>query len=213
MSDEIAPPPGAPPPNAPPPFAPPPIAPPPFAPPPFAPAPPPPDMAPPAPPAFALEIPTRRGHPVLGASLWIFGALLWAYLVVGEWVLRFHLPEGVGALVVIAAYGTAWLSAIRDLTTPADRWRRLVPGGAGVGLFVAMLLFVTLLFGTTRQSVVGAITVLLWFFSAGVYITGRYVTARPRVARTRARLAATIVLWLISGLGTLVFVASTLRHA
>lgn len=209
MSDEIAPPPGAPPPGAPPPFLPPPVAPPPFAAPPH----PPPGMAPPMPHAFVPEVPVRRGHPVIGASLWTYGALLWAYVVLGEWVLRFNLPEGMGALTVIAAFGVAWLSAVRDLKTPADRWRRWVPGVAGFGLFVVTVLLVTLLFGTTRRSIVGAITVMFWFFSAAVYIAGRVVTARPRVARTRARTAATVLLWLVSGLGTLVSVASTLSNA
>lgn len=150
---------------------------------------------------------------MFGASLWIFGALLWAYLVVGEWVLRFDLPEALGALVVIGAYGVAWLASVRDLTAPADRSRRLVPGGVGLGLFVVTVLFVTLLFGTTRQSIVGAITVLLWFFSAAVYIAGRFVTARPRVKQTRTRVAATVVLRLLVGLGTLVSVASILSRA
>lgn len=212
MSDEMAPP------SAPPPHPPPPSAPPPFAP----PAELPPRMAPPSqpppgmvalPPATDLAPTARRGHPVLGASLWTFGALLWAYVVMGEWVLRFQLPEAMGALTVIAAYGLAWLSAVRDLNTPADRWRRLLPGPIGFGLFVLTVLLVTLLFGTTRQSIVGAITVFLWFFSAAVYIAGRYVTARPRRPRTRARTVATVVLWLISGVGTLMFVVSTLSRA
>lgn len=227
MSDEMAPP-SAPPPHPPPPSAPPPDAPalaappsqppPDMAPPPFGPpSQPPPGMAPPGmappPPATDLALTARRGHPVLGASLWTFGALLWAYVVMGEWVLRFQLPEAMGALTVIAAYGLAWLSAVRDLNSPADRWRRLLPGPIGFGLFVMTVLLVTLLFGTTRRSIVGAITVFLWFFSAAVYIAGRYVTARPRRPRTRARTVATVVLWLLSGVGTLIFVVSTLSRA
>lgn len=209
MSDETAPPPSAPPPTAPPPTAPPPFAPPPG---------PPPGMAP-APPLSVPIAPVdlvprfRSGYPVLGASLWIFGALLWAYVVMGEWVLRVGLPEVLGALAVIAAYGLAWLSSVRHLTAPADRWRKLLPGGVGFGLFVATIFAVTLLFGTARQSVAGAITVLLWFFSASVYVAGRYVTARPRVTQTRARVAATVLVRLLVGLTTLVAVASTLSHA
>jgi len=195
---------------APAPFAPPPVEPPPFAPPPN----PPPPFAPVpnAPHLFTEQFRPRRGRPVLGGSLWVFGAVLWAYVVMGEWVLRFDLPEAWGALVVIASYGVAWFSSVEHFTNRADRWRKLAPGAAGLALFVILILLVTLLFGTSRQHVIGAVTILLWFFAAAFYILGRRVSARPRVVRQRGRLAATIVLWLLSGVGTIASLGSLMSH-
>lgn len=195
---------------APPPFAPPPVEPPPFGPPPN----PPPPFAPVpnAPHLFTDQFRGQRGRPVLGGSLWVFGAVLWAYVVMGEWVLRFDLPEAWAALVVLASYGLAWFSAVEHLTTRADRWRKLAPGATGLVLFVLLVLFVTVTLGTSRQSIVGGITLLLWFFAAAFYILGRRVAARPRVVRPRRRVAATIVLWLVSGLGTIASLGSIMSH-
>jgi len=194
----FAPPPMTPPPNPPPHFAPPPNAPPPFA----QPAP---MVAPPLEPpafeaaAFAAPMRTRRGRPVLGASLWIFGALLWAYVVMGEWVLKFELPEAFAALAVLAAAGMAWLSATRHLT---QRPQQLTPAALGVGLFVVTLIVSTMV-ATHRRSVEEGVAVLMWFFSAGVYFLGRYLTARPRETRTSWPIAATVAFWLMAGVGTL----------
>lgn len=149
---------------------------------------------------------------MLGASLWIFGAVLWAYVVMGEWVLRFDVPEGVGALVVLGAYGAAWISSVRDRTTPAGPWSSWLPGGIALGSFMGTLL-VTLVFSSPRPGTQAAITVMLWFFSAACYIAGRSVAVPRRSARTRARTAVTVVVWLLSGLATIVSLASTLSHA
>ena len=132
---------------------------------------------------------------MLGASLWIFGALLWAYLVMGEWVLQLSLPESVAILVVILAYGIAWFTSGRGLITGAGRWKVVVPGIAAVVLFVMTLLVVAGLFGSSRRSTVAAVTISLWFFSASMYVLGRHLRARPRVTRTRWQAAGTIVLW------------------
>jgi len=218
--DELAPPPLAPPafqppPLAPPPFEPPVVAAPPFAAPPFAAPPfPPPPFAPVpnAPHLFTDQFRVPRGRPVLGGSLWVFGAVLWAYVVMGEWVLRFDLPEAWGALVVLASYGLAWFSCVEHLRAPADRWRKLTPGALGLVLFVILILLVTSLFGTTRQSVVGGVTLLLWFFAAAFYMLGRRLTGRPRVIQPRRRTAATVALWLVSGLGTIASLGSIMSH-
>ena len=213
----------APPPLEPPPFQPPPLAPPPFEPPAIA-APAPPHFAPPpnppppfapvpnAPHLFSDQFRGRRGRPVLGGSLWVFGAVLWAYVVMGEWVLRFNLPEAWGALVVLATFGLAWFSSVEHLTAPADRWRKLGPAALGLVLFVSMILVATLLLGSPRQSIAGAVTLLLWFFSAAFYMLGRRVTARPRVVQPRRRVAITIALWLLSGVGTIASLGSIMSH-
>ena len=213
----------APPPLGPPPFQPPPLGPPPFEPPVIAAAAPPHFAPPPHPPPPFVPVPNaphlftdqfrgRRGRPVLGASLWIFGAVLWAYVVMGEWVLRFDLPEAWGALTVLATFGVAWFSSVEHLKAPADRWRKLTPAALGLVLFVILVLLVTLFFGTARRSVVGGITLLLWFFSAAFYLLGRRVTARPRTLQPRRRVAITIALWLLSGLGTIASLGSIMSH-
>lgn len=155
----------------------------------------------------------RRGSPVLGASLWIFGALLWAYVVMGEWVIHLSLPEGLAVLIVAIAYGLAWVTSGRGLGEGAGRWKVVVPGIAALVLFFVILLLVAGLFGSGRRSTVAAVTVCLWFFSAAVYVLGRHLRARPRVTRSRWQAAGTIVLWIVSGLMTLVSLIATLARA
>ena len=45
--------------------------------------------------------PRRASRPLIGASLWCFGALFWSYLVVGEIVVWTALPEALGVLAVM----------------------------------------------------------------------------------------------------------------
>ena len=198
----FAPAPVTPPPNPPPHFAPPPNAPPAFAPPALAPAPvaaPPLEQPPFDPAPFATPARARRGRPVLGASFWIFGALLWAFVVMGEWVLKFELPEAFAVLAVLTTAGIAWFSATRHLK---QRSQQVAPAALGLGLFVVTLIFSTMV-STHRRSVEEGVAVLLWFFSAGIYFLGRYLTARPRQGRAALPLAATIAFWLMAGVGTL----------
>lgn len=162
-----------------------------------------------APEAFAQ----RRRFPVLGASLWIFGALLWAYLIMGEWVIHLKLPEGVGVLVVAIAYGVAWFTSVRELGQSGSRWKLVVPGLVAVVLFAATLLLVSGLFGSSRRSTIAAVTMSLWFFSAAVYVLGRHLRARSRVNRTRWQAAGSIALWIVSGLVTLVSLIATMARA
>jgi len=174
----------------------------------------PPPVAPPLPDVpFETLVRADRGHPVLGPSLWTFGALLWAYLVMGECVLSFGLPEAVGAVMVLLAYGLAWFAAVPDLTAPANRGQKLVPGCIGLVLFIVTLFFTTTLFGTTRRSHIAFITLLLWFFSATMFLLGRRWTVRTRTRRQRWPVAGTVLLWIISGLTTLVALASTLSRS
>lgn len=174
-----------------------------------------PPLAPPPPfPPFETLPQLRPGHPVLGPSLWTFGALLWAYLVIGECVLSFGLPEAVGFVLVLLAYGIAWLASMPDTAAPANRWQKLAPGVTGLALFITTLFFAATLFGTSRRSHIAGITLLLWFFSATMLLLGRRWTLRAH-SRRRLRwpVAGTVVLWVISGLVTLVALVSTLSRA
>jgi hypothetical protein len=81
-------------------------------------------------------------------------------------------------------------------------------------LFVTTLFLAATLFGTSRRSHIAGITLLLWFFSATMLLLGRRWTLRAH-SRRRLRwpVAATVVLWVISGLVTLIALVSTLSRA
>src|SRR5262245_50793704 len=55
--------------------------------------------------------PQRVQRPLLGATLWCFGALFWSYLVVGEIVVWTAAPEALGVIAVLGAFGFAWYRA------------------------------------------------------------------------------------------------------
>jgi hypothetical protein len=70
-------------------------------------------LEPPAPvsvpaPDVSLEIPDfsrRTSRPLLGGVLWTFGALFWAYLVMGELVVSLEFNEALATAIVAAALG------------------------------------------------------------------------------------------------------------
>jgi hypothetical protein len=86
------------------------------------------------------EVQGRRSHPVLGPTLTVFAALLWAYVVFGTFTTSWMagsapLGEGVAVLLVAVATVAAWAHAVRSSLSVAVKG----PGGlvrrsAAVGL-------------------------------------------------------------------------------
>jgi hypothetical protein len=146
--------------------------------------------------------------------LWITGALLWAYVVVGEWVVTIELPELVGWVIVLFAYASAWRTSV--LRVPRQRrklWLTVAPGIVALFLFIQILVFVASFFGSSRRSHVAAVTVMLWFLSAGLFAAGRQLTRKRQGKLTGTRRAALASLWVASALGTLIALFAAMERA
>lgn len=155
-----------------------------------------------------LAIPDFRGRKrgsVLDATLWSFGALLWAYLVAGELVVGVQLPESMAVLGVLIAFGGAWYSAVAPARRGGAGWPRLVaPVFLALGAFFATLLFACSVSGHSTTEV-QAISVALWFVAVLAFAVGRERVRRraaPSAVSSEQR-AARFALWLISGILTL----------
>lgn len=155
-----------------------------------------------------LAIPDFRGHKrgsVVDATLWSFGALLWAYVVAGELVVGVNLPEPMALLAVLVAFGGAWYCAVAPGFRGGASFPRLVaPVFLAVGAFFSTILFACSVSGHSTSEV-QAISVALWFVAVFAFAVGRERTRR-RAAPSRVssdQRAARFALWLISGVATL----------
>lgn len=152
-----------------------------------------------------------QGRPLLGGSLWVFGALLWAYLVMGELVVNLEVNEAFAMLIVIAASGIAWYGAVRH-APPAKMARRIAPGVIGIVLWVFAVFLAAVLCGTTRRSTVQALTVVFCFPAVAAYFVGRRLTANPKLEVSRRRRAGGIALWVGCSLATAMALLSAVGH-
>jgi hypothetical protein len=146
--------------------------------------------------------PQRVPRPIVGASLWSFGALFWSYLVVGELVLWTAAPEALGVIAVLGTFGLAWYRATSQLP-PAPRWRWLLPGIIAFVSWLLMLLISIALFSTGARKQAELAALLLWSFAASSYALGRHLTAQYHVSSSTPARTGRIALWLITGIATL----------
>jgi hypothetical protein len=151
--------------------------------------------------------PPRRGRPLLGPSLWIFGVLLWAYVVLGELVVTLDFPEPLAVLLVLSALASAWWFSVgrRDSGT-----RRIAPGLIAIGLWAGVLALAARA-ESGRSKTVALVTIVLTLFALLSFALGRYLT-RVRPPATKLRRAGRVALWLISALVTLVTLASSMSR-
>lgn len=181
-----------------------------------------PELAPapqyPPPPPLPVEMPRefapafreRPVHPLLGPSFWIFGTLAWAYVVLGELVVGLGLPELLGALMVIASAGYAWVvaSGLGDGHRFAPK--QLIPLLLAFLLFVLFIAFAVSLLGSHSRSQISAVTILLWFLSVFAVLLGRRWTPRESRARSTGDRVRAAALWTLAVLGTLVAMISAM---
>jgi hypothetical protein len=164
-----------------------------------------------------VDFKARPSRPLLGPSLWLFGALLWAYVIVGELVVRSGFPEPLGWLGVLFVLGVTWFFAIErsfgeDAPAPHERLKRaLSPLAAAVGLWLATLILSTVIGATTPGNLDGLITVGLWLFSLGPFFVGRRMTGTQRPAIDPSRRPLGILLWIGATLVTLVALVPVLE--
>jgi K+ transporter len=147
----------------------------------------------------------------LPPALTIFGAGLWAYLVLGELVVTFDFPESLAWLLLVAVFGLQCRTATAA-GSYASTLRRAIPGVVAFCLCLFWLLFSASVLGTSGRSRVAAVTLLLWFFAVAMYSIGR-VLARPRANEMAAPPWAPrflrIVVWLVcSGTTALALLAA-----
>jgi hypothetical protein len=156
--------------------------------------------------------PRRVQRPLLGASLWCFGALFWSYLVAGEIVVWTAVPEALGVLAVMGAFGLAWYGGTSQ-TPRLPHWRWLLPGIIGFCLWLLTLLISTAIFSTGGRSSAEMAALLLWSFAASVYALGRRLTALDSVPLSPRARAGRIALWVIAGIATLLAGVNIISYA
>lgn len=172
--------------------------------------PPPPPIPAEPPQQIAASFRAHATYPLLGPSSWVFGALTWAYVVVGELVVNLGLPEALGVLLVLGSTAYAWAlaSGLGDGVpfTP----KRLLSLGVGLASFALLLGITVSIFGSHRRSHVAAITVLLWFVGVFALLLGRRWTTRVgRVRSTGDRLRSAAI-WTLSVIATLIAMISAM---
>jgi hypothetical protein len=151
-------------------------------------------------------------RPLVGVSLWCFGALLWSYLVVGEIVLWTAMPEALGVLAVMGAFGVAWNRGTSQMPR-SPRFRILLPGIIAFFSWLVALLLSTAVFSTDGRKDAELAALLLWSFAASAYALGRHLTALSRVPSSKLERGSRIALWLIVGLATLMAGVNIVSYA
>jgi len=157
---------------------------------------------------------TRRRvpRPLLGVSLWSFGALFWSYLVVGEIVVWTAVPEALGVLAVMGAFGIAWYRGTSQMPR-LPQWRWLLPGIIGFCSWLVTLAMSTAMFRTGGRSSAEMAALLLWSIAATAYALGRHLTALTPVPLSPPARAGRIALWLITGIATLLAGVNIISYA
>lgn len=130
---------------------------------------------------------------VVGPALWICGALLWSYVVLGELVIEAKFPEALAWLLMAGAYAGTWLRSVR----PGRLFHRVGPGILGLVWFVFVLLFVTSLLGTHRRSTAAAVAVGVLLLGVAAFYSGRAFTSPPKVELHTAQRTFLIIGWVI----------------
>jgi len=165
-----------------------------------------------APPFDGWVRPQRIQRPLVGATLWCFGALFWSYLVVGELVVWTAVPEILGVIAVLSAFGLAWYRATSQMAQ-APRWRWLLPGVAAFFSWLLVLAMSTTVFSTGGRKEAELAALLLWSFSATTYTLGRHLAAQHHLPLSPNARNGRIALWLITGIATLMAGVNIISYA
>ncbi len=147
----------------------------------------------------------------MGLSLWVFGAALWAYTVLGELVVSVEIPEILAWIALAVAVGQNWRTSVRHIPTTEVR-RRVEPLGAGILLGLLVLLLCAALLGSYDRSEIEAVTIVLWVLSVAAYAVGRYWAATPKVRASGWARAGGISAWTVTVIATLVAHLSILHN-
>ena len=150
---------------------------------------------------------SRKRRPLLGPSIWIFGATLWAYAVMGEWVINFDLSERLAFLSVIAVFAISWYSSTGYV--PGGKLReKILPCVFGLGLWSLALLLAAAVFKSSRRADEEGVTVGLWVLAAAAYFIGRYLSTKRELPVSKLVRARTIFVWIVAMLATAIALGS-----
>ncbi len=152
---------------------------------------------------------------LLGPALWVAGAVLWAYAVLGELVVNVGFGEGLAIPALFGVLVWNWFRVTKPLLDDGRTTRAALVAALSVGLFVASLFLVTMMFGSSQRSHFEAVTVLVCALGVLSYAVGRRKTTLPPRARRAEGLArvAPWFTWIVVGLFTLVAVISAMARA
>ncbi len=186
------------------------------------PPPPPPSVSPyrTAPEAHALApFAAPRRHSQLGACVFVFGVLLWAFLIMGELTTSYApgkhgmlVGEALAMVFVLATSGAAWGAAMRRSLEASPSPSQMVTYARGtllavlpLGLWFFVLFCATTLGKSASKNMDGPITLLLLIVSVAAALGGRRMAGLRAAASTTRRRVITRLLWV--GAGVLTFVA------
>ncbi len=98
-----------------------------------------------------------RLRPIFGPSIWTFGALLWAYVVLGEYTTAGFIGEAIAGALLILVAAVSWTIAVRrSLATPPRRFgvlgRTLFPGAIALLLSIFCALFMNFVGESSHQN-------------------------------------------------------------
>jgi hypothetical protein len=141
--------------------------------------------------------------PVFAPALWIFGVLLWAYVVAGELVVNQDLPESLALLGVLAAVVSVFRASTAELRRAQLPWPWLLaPLVLAIAMFLALLLLAIAMAGRSPSGMVG-VPIALWFVAAFAVFFGRQRSPRPLRASTSAQHWKTLGVYTVAALATL----------
>jgi hypothetical protein len=146
-----------------------------------------------------------------GPTLRIFGALLWAYVVLGEWVVGMSFPEPLALLLVITVFGLTWARAVSHDPSPLHLGK-VEPGLYALALWAAVLLVGVAVPGNDSPARVETVSAALWCVAAFSTFVGGLGRPRRPGARTLRTRAVRIAVGIVVALGTVLAALSALRR-
>lgn len=155
-----------------------------------------------------------RPRPLLGPALSVFGMLLWAFVVAGQfttsWMFGTPLGQGTAVSAVLVTTFAMWIASLRRsrIVAPPRRSTHLFWRAVGVSV-IAFLMFVVCLLGATFAGAVAsrnhdlAIAVTLVIISTSAAIAGARLTSPTAPERTHGQRFALVAAWIAGALLTL----------
>jgi hypothetical protein len=142
-------------------------------------------------------------HQLLARALWIAGALLWAYVVIGQLVVQQDLPEPLGLVALIGVIGACWFICLRGGSLAPSLTRTLEIGTAVLAvLFFAASIALAIVIGSHTEE--NAVTLMLWLLSLIAFFVGRHFPRRHQPPSMSQHLAMFIGLWICAAVATLI---------
>lgn len=164
-------------------------------------------------PTFVSAARAQLPRPLLGPALWVAGVLLWAYVVMGILTTtrlpftakRLPLSEGTAFILVIAAYASAGVLAVRRSLVISDGESGRRAGGIAAGAIGFWMSFVV---GAMVLAALGfpepLVTFLLILWSGFSVWLGRRLTNRAAPIGPDQNRVVTFALWIGAAVVSLV---------